>query len=118
MFENNMATNFYKLHYQEAIGPCLTNEAKLAVANRISGLTLKAPIWNDRETNWIADFLELQPFVSTKLTGLYLCTIFAAIVDEFRYPKDDPMPWEVLRSIENPDDPEEVLGLEPDDEWA
>ena len=26
------------------------------------------------------------------------------------------MPWEVLRPIENPDDPEVVLGMEPDDD--
>ncbi len=30
---------------------------------------------------------------------------------------DPVMPWEVLRPITNPDDPEEVLGLEPDDDW-
>ena len=29
----------------------------------------------------------------------------------------DPMPWEATRYIENPDDPEEVIGLEPDPDW-
>ena len=100
MFEN-MATSFYQLHYQEAIGPYLTNEVKLAVANKISGLTLKAPIWDDRETNWLADFPELRPFVGAKLTGLYLCTIFSAIVDEFRNPKDDPAHLDKLGSPED-----------------
>ena len=84
----DMASGFYKLHYQEAISPHLTDGQKQAVANRISTMTLRAPIWLDRDTNHIDDFPELQPHVRAKLTGLYLCTIIAAIVDEFRNPKE------------------------------
>ena len=85
---SDMASNFYKLHYREQISPYLTNDQKLAVANRISALTLKEPIWQDRVTDWIGDFPELAPYVNTKLSGLYLCTIMSAIVDEFRNPKE------------------------------
>lgn len=85
-----MATGFYKLHYQEKISPYLTNDQKLTVANRISEMTLRAPIWQDRETNHLDDFPELQPHIKAKLTGLYLCTIMAAIIGEFRNPEDDP----------------------------
>lgn len=85
MFED-MAPSFYKLHYKEAIAPYLTNDQKLAVANRISAMTLKAPIWTDKDANWLADFPELQPYVNTTLSGLYLCAIMEAIVNE--YPKE------------------------------
>ncbi len=81
---NDMVTGFYKLHYNEAISPHLTDDQKQTVANRISKLTLKSPIWLDRDTGWIDDFPELQPYINTKLSGLYLCTIMGAIVDEFR----------------------------------
>ncbi len=83
MFEG-MASSFYKLHYQDEIAPNLTNDQKLTVANRISAMTLKAPIWQDRDTDHLDDFPELQPYINTKLSGLYLCTIMGAIVDEFR----------------------------------
>jgi len=81
----DMASGFYKLHYKEAIAPYLTNDQKLEIANRISAMTLKTPIWTDRETNHIEAFPELAPYVNTTLSGLYLCAILAAIVDE--YPK-------------------------------
>jgi len=82
----DIASGFYRLHYREAIAQHLTNDQKLAVANRISAMTLKAPIWTDKDTNWLADFPELQPYVKTCLSGLYLCTIMEAIVNE--YPKE------------------------------
>ena len=88
MLENDMASGFYRLHYREAIAPHLTNDQKLAVANRISELTLKSPIWTDRDTNHIGAFPELAPYVNIALSGLYLCTIMAAIVDEFRNPRE------------------------------
>ncbi len=95
MFDD-MVTGFYKLHYNEAISPHLTNDQKQTVANRISKLTLEAPIWLDRDTNHIQDFPELQPYINTKLSGLYLCTIFAAIISE--YPLDDPAHMDKLGS--------------------
>ena len=98
MFED-MAPSFYKLHYKEAIAPYLTNDQKLAVANRVSAMTLKSPIWTDKDTNWLADFPELQLYVHTCLSGLYLCAIFAAIMDE--YPRDDPAHLDKLGTPED-----------------
>jgi hypothetical protein len=85
---SDMAQAMYKLHYQEAIAPNLADDQKLAVAQKISDLTLKAPIWDDRDTDWLPDFPELAQYVKARLTGLYLCTITGAIVDEFRNPKE------------------------------
>ena len=80
----SMADAMYRMHYKKAIGPNLSGEVKKNVADRISTLTLKAPVWDDRETDWIEDFPELRPYVNAKLSGLYLCSILGAIVDEFR----------------------------------
>ncbi len=76
------AEAMYKLHYQEEISPNLTKDQKLALANKISELTLRSPIWLDRDTNHIDNFPELQPYVKVKLTGLYLCAIFSCIIEE------------------------------------
>lgn len=100
MFEG-MAEAMYKLHYQEEISPHLTNDQKQAIANRISELTLRAPIWLNRETNHLDHFPELQPYVKAKLTGLYLCTIMGCVVEEFRNPKDDPAHLDKLGSPED-----------------
>ena len=80
----DMAQAMYKLHYQDEIRPNLTDDQKQTIANRISKMTLRAPIWQDRETNYVENFPELQPYVKAKLTGLYLCTIMACIVEEAR----------------------------------
>ena len=79
-----MAEACYRLHYQTEISPYFNDDEKKALAEKISSLTLQAPIWTDRETNRVGEFPELKPYVSAKLTGLYLCTILGAIVDEFR----------------------------------
>jgi len=72
----------YQIHYRNEIGPHLTSEVKTAIAKRISEMTLRAPIWLDRETDHIESFPELQPYVQVRLTGLYLCAIMDAIVGE------------------------------------
>lgn len=79
----SMATDFYKLHYNEAVAPHLTLDEKQGMAQRISKLTLQQPIWLDRDADWIEDFPELAPYVNTTLSGLYLCAILEAIVNEF-----------------------------------
>lgn len=79
MFEG-IAESFYKLHYNQAISPYLTDEQKRAIAGRISKLTLQSPIWLNSEADYIKDFPELRPYVNTKLSGLYLCVVMAAIV--------------------------------------
>ena len=83
MFQG-MAEACYRLHYRTEISPHFTYDEKKALAERISSLTLRAPIWTDRETNRIGEFPELKPYVRAKLTGLYLCAILGAIVDKFR----------------------------------
>lgn len=75
---------FYMQHYQEAISPHLSDAEKREIANRISSLTLQAPIWHDRDSDWIDKFPELQGYVKTRLSGLYLCSILKAIVNEFQ----------------------------------
>ena len=77
-----MAEGFYRLHYIEAISPHFSPEAKQGLAERISGLTLRDPIWLDPDKDWIAAFPELQPYVKATLSGLYLCAILKAIIEE------------------------------------
>ena len=79
-----MVETFYKTHYAEVISEALTEDMKLDIANRISGLTLKDPIWLNREKDFSKDFPELKPFINIKLTGLYLCGIMAGIVNELQ----------------------------------
>jgi len=83
MFQE-MAEACYRLHYQSGISPYFNDDEKKALAEKISSLTLRAPIWVDRETDRIGEFPELKPYVGAKLTGLYLCAILGAIVDEFK----------------------------------
>ena len=77
-----MAEGFYRMHYIEAISPRLSAETKQDIAERISQLTLREPIWLDRDKDWIGDFPELRPYVNTTLSGLYLCALLKAIVEE------------------------------------
>lgn len=79
-----MATSFYKLHYNEAIAPHFTLDEKQSMAQRISKLTLRQPIWLDKDADWLGEFPELAPYLNTALSGLYLYAILEAIVDEFR----------------------------------
>ena len=83
MFQG-MAEACYRLHYQSEISPYFNDDEKKALAEKISSLTLQAPIWTDRETNRIREFPELRPYVNARLTGLYLCAILGAMVDGFR----------------------------------
>lgn len=78
----SMATEFYKLHYREAIAPHFTLDEKRGMAYRISELTLQQPIWLDKGVDWAGQFPELVPYVNSPLSGLYLCAILEAIVDE------------------------------------
>ena len=79
-----MASMWYKMHYQQAISPSLTLDQKLSIANKIGQLTLREPIWADRDTDRKGEFPELAPFVNVPLSGLYLCAILDGIVGEFR----------------------------------
>lgn len=79
---NDMASMWYKQHYQQKISPHLTVAQRQDVANRISQLTLQAPIWTDPDTNHVEAFPELAPYVNATLSGLYLCAILESIVKE------------------------------------
>lgn len=81
-FGFNMATFFYTQHYKDKISPNLTEKQKKDLASRISELTLASAIWEDREKDYVNDFPELKPLINTKLSGLYLCSIFDGIVGE------------------------------------
>jgi hypothetical protein len=71
-----MSRYFYMRWYNEDVAPYLTDEQKDAVMRRISAMTLKEPIWEDRETNWIEQFPELKPYShSGRIDGLQLCTV-------------------------------------------
>lgn len=76
------AKTLYQTHYRGEISPHLTAKVKTTIAKRISAMTLKAPIWLDRETDHIESFPELQPYIQVRLTGLYLCAIMGAIIEE------------------------------------
>ena len=75
---------WYMLHYKEVISPCFTDEEKKDIAQRISDLTLKSPIWTDRKTNFLPQVPELSALVNVELSGLYLCAIMKAIVEELQ----------------------------------
>ena len=77
-----MAGSFYSAHYRDKISEQLTEIQKKDIANRISELTLKAPIWTNRNTDFAKDFPEIAPFVNVQLSGLYLCSILSEIVNE------------------------------------
>lgn len=75
---------WYKLWYQQDVSPHLFDlDTKIAIAKRISELTLKSPIWEDKDTNYIKEFPELEPYSTTKhISGLQLCAVMEAIVEE------------------------------------
>lgn len=79
----NMASFFYEEWYREKIAASLSDEEKMVLARKISELTLEAPIWTDRTTDWSSKFPELKPFSSTgKISGLQLVAVMGAIMNE------------------------------------
>ena len=79
-----MSEGMYRLHYQQTMSSNLTGEEKEDIAQRISRLTLRSPIWLDGKKDYREDFPELTPFISkgVPLTGVYLVAIMKGIVDE------------------------------------
>ena len=58
---------------------------RVAVVYRISELTLRNPIWLDKDKDYIDQFPELAPYSNTKrISGLQLCAVMGAIVDEMQ----------------------------------
>lgn len=75
----------YMLWYNEDVKPHLFTDTKIGIAKRISELTLKSPIWEDKDTNYIDQFPELKPYSNTgKISGLQLCVVMEAIVNEMQ----------------------------------
>lgn len=80
-----MAQFWYAEWYRKDVKPKLTTEQKDAVMRRTSKLTLEAPIWLDRETNFIEQFPELEPYShNKKISGLQLCTVMEEIFKELQ----------------------------------
>ena len=86
-----MAEYFYRQHYSDVISKHLTHNQKIDIAKRISELTLKSPIWQDKEKDYKEEFPEMQG-INTKLSGLYLCAILKGIVDEMQGIKSGVLP--------------------------
>ena len=75
----------YRQWYKESVSQHLSEDEKLAVVYRISELTLRNPIWLDKDKNYIDQFPELAPHSNTKhISGLQLCAVMEAIVDEMQ----------------------------------
>lgn len=80
-----MAHGFYELWYKQHVSSNLSNSEKHDLANRISELTLKSPIWIDKKTNYIEQFPELKPYSTNQfISGLQLCAVMGAIVKELQ----------------------------------
>ena len=75
----------YALWYKEDVSSHLFLDTKIAIAKRISKLTLKSPMWLDKDTNYIEQFPELKPYSSTKMiSGLQLCAVMQGVVEEMQ----------------------------------
>lgn len=80
---------FYSKWYTDDVAPHLTAEQKNSIMHRISQMTLRAPIWLDRETDFTERFPELKPYShSGKITGLQLCAVMEAILTGLTRPAD------------------------------
>lgn len=76
---------FFTSWYKEDVSEHLHYKDKIEVAKRISELTLRSPIWTDRNTNYIKQFPELAHYSSTRhISGLQLCAVMEAIVKELQ----------------------------------
>jgi len=75
----------YTLWYKEDVSKHLSDSKKIDLAKKISELTLRNPIWTDKETNYIKDFPELAHYSHTQhISGLQLCAVMEAIVREMQ----------------------------------
>lgn len=86
MFGADMAMFFYRQHYDQKIGPNLTNEQKRDIARRISDLTLNEP-FTMTDVDYTSRFPELKPFVNTPISGLYLVAIMEGMMSDLGYPR-------------------------------
>lgn len=75
----------FTLWYKEDVSKNMSFSTKLDIAKRISELTLKSPIWMNKNTNYIDQFPELRAYSSTKhISGLQLCSVMSEIVRELQ----------------------------------
>ena len=76
---------FFMSWYKEDVSEHLHYKDKIDVAMRISELTLKSPIWTDRDTNYIEQFPELKGYSNSgHISGLQLCAVMESIVKELQ----------------------------------
>ena len=74
----------YRLHYHEKIKSHFTEKQKKEIGKRISELTLRSPIWLERDTNYANDFPEIKSYITVPLTGMFLCAILRGIVEDLQ----------------------------------
>ncbi len=80
-----MADYFYTEWYRSDVSPNMSKEQKTALAKKISELTLEAPIWQDRKTNYIDKFPELATYShSGRISGMQLVSVMTEIVHELQ----------------------------------
>lgn len=80
----SMSEYWYRKHYHEKIKDKLTKKQKMDIAQRISDLTLRRPIWFDKDIDYSDDFPEIKPYISVPLSGLYLCAIMRGIIEDLQ----------------------------------
>lgn len=78
----DIAKFWYRNWYVNEVSPNLTRKQKETILRRISDLTLKAPIWLDRKTNYRDHFPELKPYAHTEISGLQLVSVMEACFEE------------------------------------
>jgi len=74
----DMATFFYRQHYDKVIGPALSDEQKRDIIKRMSDLTLYEP-FQFTGKDYTSRFPELKPYVNTEISGLYILAIMEGI---------------------------------------
>ena len=78
-----MAQFWYEQWYWKDVAPKLTAEQKQELMQKISQMTLREPIWEDRERNFIDNFPELKPCSNCgKISGLQLVTVMECCLKE------------------------------------
>lgn len=79
-----MSKYCYEMHYHNVISQHLDDEAKKEVAERISQLSLTRPLWLDKDIDYVDQFPEIKPYINVSLSGLYLCAIMKAILEDLQ----------------------------------
>ena len=80
-----MASYFYDQWYSEDVSPYLNEDQKYKLMHKISELTLRQPIWLDKDKNWIDKFPELIKFSNSgRITGLQLVSVMKGCLGDLQ----------------------------------